>query len=39
MFLADEFLMLRVVVAFDIHVNGQDFFVINQTIKGKECKI
>ena len=39
MFLTDEFFMLRVVVDFDIHVNDRDFFVIIQTVKGKECKI
>ena len=39
MFLTDEFFMLQVVVDFDIHVNHKDFFVIIQTVKGKECKI
>ena len=39
MFLTDEFFMLRVAVDFDIHVNDKDFFVIIQTVKGKDCKI
>ena len=39
MFLTDELFMLQDVVDFDIHVNDKDFFVIIQTVKGKECKI
>ena len=38
-FLTDEYFMLRVVVDFDINVNDKDFFVIIQTVKGKERKI